>query len=724
MFKMKRLWVVGFAVLLLAFLGVANAQFEQMAFLQGTVTLSTTGEPVANFAILITNLDTQQSALLVTDQNGYYSSPIIAGSYQISTVDTVNYEPFSTTIQVAANDTATVDISLVPKTHNSAIAGHVSFKGQGVAGVHVLMFRVIGGTGMGTAVYDSLFPTYVATTDTNGDFFQDVVPGDYLVRVGGSDQYLDWNEFVTVAEGDTVFLDIVLEEFKTISGTVFNANDPAYAWVYVTAHSLNSGRIYFAMPDATGNYVLKVKPGDTYIVRCDGFVREHRSLITIYYDNASTPFEATPVSVQDSVTGVNFTLPTVGDLADFAIEGTVTDETTGEPLANANVGFVSFSMHYSIYNKFHTMTDSMGHYFYQGKTFLAKDSLVGFAIKDGYFAEFYNNQPTYLTADPVYIFPNDTTRGIDFSLTPTPTDTLFSISGTVMGDDGSIPPFGQVIAYSNVGVQYANIDPTTGAYQLVGFPRGTVVVLQAWGGFDYIPEFYNDKLSAEEADTLVINSDRTGIDFVLAHRDLSTALGQVSGQITLNQKPGQARLAEQTDLSGITVYVRKKTDTEWFAADYSNETGQFELPIETYGQYELKATGPGYEDTIVDLEVNESTGLHPTVEIQMTPVTAITPEKPSPIIKTNRLYDAYPNPFNPSTTIRVDMARTEKATLVIYNVLGQKVKVLYNGILKQGMHRFQWNGTDDRGHQVSSGLYFYQLRTSQGIQTKSMLLMK
>jgi hypothetical protein len=86
----------------------------------------------------------------------------------------------------------------------------------------------------------------------------------------------------------------------------------------------------------------------------------------------------------------------------------------------------------------------------------------------------------------------------------------------------------------------------------------------------------------------------------------------------------------------------------------------------------------------------------------------------------------YPNPFNPSTTISFNLTaeEAENTELVIYNVKGQKVKTLVNEYLEAGNHTFLWNGTDKNGKPVSSGIYFYKLKSSNYNNTKKMLLLK
>ncbi len=708
-------------------LGLVSLPFAQTpGFITGQVTLATDGTPVPHHPILIlkvqSNYDVPDTLVTFSGPTGNYSQMVAPGTYAVKQGDEFNYEPFVDTVTVDEAQTVTVDIALVPLTFNSAIAGVVTFKGNPVAGVTVFIVPVNQGKVISGEPWNSFNPPYTATTDENGEFFRGVRPGEYLVRIPGSDEYLDWNAFVTVAENDTAHLEINLQEFRLLSGNVTNVGD--YRWLYVTAHSLNTGRIFVGIPDTAGDYTIKLAPNDTYIVRCDGIanVEGHFALVTLFYDNEVLVFNADPVEVSDQdVSGIDFNMPAIGDLRDYTITGTVTDESTGEPIAGAHVGFVSYTARHNFYNSLFAVTDTNGNYTYTGKTFLEADSVIGFAYKENYFVEFYEEEPTPYTADPIQITADSVISDVNFTLMPTPKDTLFSISGTVLGEDGEVPPFAQVIAYSTVGIKYADID-SAGNYKLTGFPDGTTVVLQAWGSFGYIPEFYNNKYSAEEADTLVIHGDRTGIDFVLAKRDMNSAVGKVSGEVTVNTNSSFNKKAS-SDLSGITLLVRKAGDTEWFSATMVDDNGSFELPIETYGTYELKATGPGYKDATVTFEVNEQTGLNPTVEVPMQ-VTGIEDHGDAVVIKTNRLYDAYPNPFNPSTTIRVDIAQRQEVTLAIYNVLGQRVKVLYKGVLDPGSYKFRWNATDDHGNTVASGLYFYQLRSPNGIQTKAMVFLK
>ena len=84
----------------------------------------------------------------------------------------------------------------------------------------------------------------------------------------------------------------------------------------------------------------------------------------------------------------------------------------------------------------------------------------------------------------------------------------------------------------------------------------------------------------------------------------------------------------------------------------------------------------------------------------------------------------YPNPFNPSTEISFSIDQTLDVNLSIYNMLGQKVRTLTNGSKNAGTHTLQWNGLDEMGQNVSTGIYLYRLTSGSKSITKKMAFMK
>lgn len=89
-----------------------------------------------------------------------------------------------------------------------------------------------------------------------------------------------------------------------------------------------------------------------------------------------------------------------------------------------------------------------------------------------------------------------------------------------------------------------------------------------------------------------------------------------------------------------------------------------------------------------------------------------------------KLYDNYPNPFNPTTTIGFSISTSSYVYLEVIDLLGQRVKTLENNFYSSGNYSLNWDGTDDYGIQVPSGIYFYQIKAGSFIQTKKMILLR
>jgi hypothetical protein len=89
-----------------------------------------------------------------------------------------------------------------------------------------------------------------------------------------------------------------------------------------------------------------------------------------------------------------------------------------------------------------------------------------------------------------------------------------------------------------------------------------------------------------------------------------------------------------------------------------------------------------------------------------------------------QLEQNYPNPFNPSTVIYYTLPTATDVNLVVYNTIGQKVKTLVATSQTAGQHSVEWDGTDETGNTVSSGVYFYKLTSPDYSATRKMMLIK
>lgn len=84
----------------------------------------------------------------------------------------------------------------------------------------------------------------------------------------------------------------------------------------------------------------------------------------------------------------------------------------------------------------------------------------------------------------------------------------------------------------------------------------------------------------------------------------------------------------------------------------------------------------------------------------------------------------YPNPFNPSTTIAFELKETAHVQLMVYNILGERITTLLDATRQSGSHQIRWNGKDDNGLPVSSGIYFYRFIFDDHFQQKKMILIR
>lgn len=82
----------------------------------------------------------------------------------------------------------------------------------------------------------------------------------------------------------------------------------------------------------------------------------------------------------------------------------------------------------------------------------------------------------------------------------------------------------------------------------------------------------------------------------------------------------------------------------------------------------------------------------------------------------------YPNPFNPETQVRLQVMQRQRFAVAIFNVLGQKIRVLHEGALEHGIHKIYWDGRNDNGVSVSSGVYILTVRGERTVKTSKMLL--
>ncbi len=117
------------------------------------------------------------------------------------------------------------------------------------------------------------------------------------------------------------------------------------------------------------------------------------------------------------------------------------------------------------------------------------------------------------------------------------------------------------------------------------------------------------------------------------------------------------------------------------------------------------------------------TGVYYGKRITIQPVLAIN-DNPGNLLFSHRLHQNYPNPFNPSTIIRYEVQKTGHVSLRIYNTLGQLVRTLVNQQETSGAYRITWDGRNDQGERVASGVYIYQMQADEFTGSKRMVLLR
>ena len=89
-----------------------------------------------------------------------------------------------------------------------------------------------------------------------------------------------------------------------------------------------------------------------------------------------------------------------------------------------------------------------------------------------------------------------------------------------------------------------------------------------------------------------------------------------------------------------------------------------------------------------------------------------------------KLYNNYPNPFNPTTNIEFVIPEQEFVKITVFDILGNEVKTLVNQSMEPGQYSITWDSRNDKGRLLSSGIFFYTIQAGQFNQTKKMILLR
>ncbi|MGH1365591.1 MAG: FlgD immunoglobulin-like domain containing protein [Calditrichia bacterium] len=229
-----------------------------------------------------------------------------------------------------------------------------------------------------------------------------------------------------------------------------------------------------------------------------------------------------------------------------------------------------------------------------------------------------------------------------------------------------------------------------------------------------LPDRFPGDIAIDPTDpaTVYITFSGFGTDHVYKSNDSGsswTAIGQVLPDVPTSAVIVDPLYPEHVYV-GNDIGVFASTDGGITWSDYSDALPDavmvFDLAISPLNRkLRIGTHGNGaYERPLID----GSVGVEPS---------------PSNVTEAFTLYQNYPNPFNPETTIAFELSQREAVTLRIFNSLGQEVRTLIeNNVRNAGRHEVSWNGRNNSGERVASGVYLYQLKAGSAATSRRMIL--
>lgn len=490
--------------------------------------------------------------------------------------------------------------------------------------------------------------------------------------------------------------------------------------------------------DPLGFYAAPLDSG-TYLIRAEELAISVAgpSHQPEWYENAEFPTFATPVHVAagDSVR-VDFALAPSGTQPYAYVSGVVSD-TNGSPLSGATVALVRPIQELNAAGALTGTTPGtgdegryipgigyargvvwLGYTNAQGKFFaqvLASRPYVAMAARDGYLPELFKNtsDPTQAT---ILNIRTDTT-GINFSLAPRPASTG-AIQGTITDENGSQVP-ARIILFprpkSNLEMPAVFVySDSVGTFMLNTVPADTYTVL-AVPYSDYASAYYKTgttgTVSWVDADTVVVGSTPVTLNVTLP-RLQGDGLTRISGRVVN---------ANQSPISGVRISARL---ADGHVAGYGLSDGAGHYSIDALPGGPVTLFVDRFQFNVVQAPVTVPSGTYAldNVDFILTGSfpTSVDAEFGTP--KSTKLFANYPNPFNPSTIIRFDLAKESDITLSVYDVLGREVTRLAQGAHRAGTYEVTFDAAE-----LSSGVYYYVLRGQGGSNfatTGKMLLLR
>ncbi|MCG8605004.1 carboxypeptidase regulatory-like domain-containing protein [bacterium] len=565
-------------------------------------------------------------------------------------------------------------------------------------------------------------------TDENGQYIVQLRPGFYQVFAfarGFSGEFFDNKQYareadlVQVLEGaHTSNIDFKLGTRGSIAGQVTDqeTGEPIVGAIVeafkekarVNDEARHAG--FRAKTDDLGNYLIEDVPDGKYLM-----VALAREYLPEFYRESPDKEHATFILMEagEDTTGVDFTLEKGGSIAGF-----VGSNPDSLPLARSLVQV--WNTENKVGRK--TYTDDSGQYKVEG---LPTGDYIVHVIARGFHPEFYEDARHRRDATRVAVVSPNESSPVDLYLDPISRQ-RGTLAGRVISDADDAPiQAAVVIAVSlNNRRPFITFSGPFGFYELTDVPEGRYIVF-AWAP-GFVGEFFKDAHRVKDAERVLVESDQVtnGIDFGLRPQH----------QIGVYAIRGRIRDASTgAPLEGVSVFA--KVDGQDQVNAVTDPDGKYVMQGLPAGTYQVEASGAGFNDAQFG-GAGEGGGADVTIgsgadagdiDLDLEPESVTSIDSGDELMSTPETFDLaqnYPNPFNPETTIKYQLGQASRVSLKIFNVLGQEIRDLVNEELLAGNHTAVWDGRDNFGRQVASGVYLFRITAGDFRMSRRMLLLK
>lgn len=544
---------------------------------------------------------------------------------------------------------------------------------------------------------------------------------------------------VTKSIGVQEFSILVSTKPGTVKGVVRSVNNQPLPQTIVRVFQVADAMSYETTTDSLGRFLLNnVQAGEIYAYakpRSDNFVPQ-------WYSLGQTLKDVTPRTlVEGDTLTYDFYLLTAPGKPTL-VAGKILD-TNNQPVAGVSVSFVKKSRFIHIGDtsvisnpgfveqfRVDTMvySDATGQY----AAFLeVGKSYYSIVSKNGYLTSFNANHPSATPTNALEARSfrvQDGLTDVNYTLTSS-AKTENRIVGEVLSAENSVnkqaivvlidPELKRGAGGGHTYRQYrSTLSDESGYYQfdnLLSTKTYSVLAIPVDRGL--APLYYKAEKGttvSAESDGITPNGTVQNIDFPL-QQTRATGVGTIYGQVEVQTQNGRFPAV------GTLLFAERVSSGEVIGYAITDSTGGYSISGLPPGDYVVHADNPSYGSIqpvdIIRLDYTSFNIFSALKRKDLLYVMVSTEPVVTPGEVT--LYQNYPNPFNPETAIQFYLPEAEYITLKVVNALGQELEVLLQGKHEPGNHSVKFDGS-----RLSSGLYYYQLKTTTRTLSKKMVLLK